>query len=347
MEETLSMIIHGCRLARELESNLANLTGQPNALSSSCNEILRVFEMSANHLNDLMMNRTMSNSSSMATMTSSSPLLLPALPPQLHHHPIVDYGEFSLFEPHAVVAARTSVPDNNNIQEWLRSSYSQALEQVQGHEDTGHHSSVGHLLSSNSIINMVEDHAYYLQKQQQYESNIESDPRKGIPAVAAQRARARKRKDGADKRTVRVAGPVMGNLEIPPDDGFTWRKYGQKEILGSSFPRGYYRCTHKSFYGCEAKKQVQRLDDDPNTFEVTYYGHHSCCNSSETSNNTIPCSSSSTMVPPHPYISTSTYMHLGESSSSAMSADGNLLRMMMAMTGTSTYATSTTTTITN
>ncbi|KAI3925158.1 hypothetical protein MKW98_009808 [Papaver atlanticum] len=192
----------------------------------------------------------------------------------------------------------------------------------------GRHSSVAHLLSSNSITNIVEDHAYYLQ---QYESNVGSDPGKSIPAISSQRAR--KRKDGAAKRTVRVAGPIMGNLENPPDDGFTWRKYGQKEILGSSFPRGYYRCTHKSFYGCEAKKQVQRLDDDPNTFEVTYYGHHSCCNSSETSNNTIPCSSSSTMVPPHPYISSSTYMQLGESSS-AMNADGNLLRMMMAMTGT-------------
>ncbi|KAI3842898.1 hypothetical protein MKW92_014661 [Papaver armeniacum] len=193
-------------------------------------------------------------------------------------------------------------------------------------------------MSNNSITNIVEDHAYYLQQQQQqHESNVGSDPGKGIPAVSAQRAR--KRKDGADKRTVRVAGPIMGNLEIPPDDGFTSRKYGQKEILGSSFPRGYYRCTHKSFYGCEAKKQVQRLDDDPNviTFEVTYYGHHSCCNSGQTS------SSSSTMVPPHPYISASTFMQLGESSSPDMNADGNLLRMMMAMTGTSTYAT----TITN
>ncbi|KAI3925157.1 hypothetical protein MKW98_009807 [Papaver atlanticum] len=334
MEETLSMIIHGCKLARDLESNLANLTGQPNVLSSSCNDILRVFEVSANRLNELMMSTTMSNSS-----LTSSPLLLHSLPPQLHH-PVFDYGELSLLEPHAVVAARTCSPDNNK-QEWLRSSYSQALEQVQGHEDTGRHSSVAHLLSSNSITNIVEDHAYYLQQQQQYESNVGSDPGKGTAQ------RARKRKDGADKRAVRVAGPIMGNLEIPPDDGFTWRKYGQKEILGSSFPRGYYRCTHKSFYGCEAKKQVQRLDDDPNTFEVTYYGHHSCCNSSEASNKTIPCSSSTAMVPPHPYISLSTYMQLGESSSPDMSAGGNLLRMMMAMTGTSTYTTSTTTTITN
>ncbi|KAI3882579.1 hypothetical protein MKX03_010698 [Papaver bracteatum] len=326
MEETLSIIIHGCKLARDLESNLANLTGQPNVLSSSCNEILRVFEMSANRLNELMM----SNS-----LLTSSPLLLPSLPPQLHHHPVFDYGELSLSEPHAVVAARTSAPDNN-IQDWLRSSYSQALEQVQGHDGTGHHASVAHLMSNNSITNIVEDHAYYLQ---QYESNTGSDPGKSTPAVVV--SRARKRKDGADKRTVRVAGPIMGNLEIPPDDGFTWRKYGQKEILGSSFPRGYYRCTHKSFYGCEAKKQVQRLDDDPNTFEVTYYGHHSCCNSSEINNNTIPSSSCSTMVHLHPYISSD--MQLGESSASAMNADGNLFRMMMAMTDTSTY----TTTITN
>nr|GMD57729.1 WRKY transcription factor 55 [Ipomoea batatas] len=28
----------------------------------------------------------------------------------------------------------------------------------------------------------------------------------------------------------------MGNVDIPPEDGYTWRKYGQKEILGSRFP---------------------------------------------------------------------------------------------------------------
>ncbi|XP_008778512.2 probable WRKY transcription factor 35 [Phoenix dactylifera] len=75
---------------------------------------------------------------------------------------------------------------------------------------------------------------------------------------------------------VRVPARRAGNMEIPPDDGYTWRKYGQKEILGSKFPRSYYRCTHKSYYGCEAKKQVQRLDDDPYTYEVKYCGTHSC-----------------------------------------------------------------------
>ncbi|KAK1311758.1 WRKY transcription factor 55 [Acorus calamus] len=39
--------------------------------------------------------------------------------------------------------------------------------------------------------------------------------------------------------------------------------------------RSYYRCTHKN-YGCDAKKQVQRLDEDPNTYEVTYCDPHTC-----------------------------------------------------------------------
>ncbi|URE25913.1 WRKY transcription factor [Musa troglodytarum] len=79
------------------------------------------------------------------------------------------------------------------------------------------------------------------------------------------------RKEGSVTKTV----PVLrtGNMEIPPDDGYTWRKYGQKDILDS---RSYYRCTHKNYYGCEAKKQVQRLDDDPCTLEVTYCGSHTC-----------------------------------------------------------------------
>ncbi|KAK3022399.1 hypothetical protein RJ639_047373 [Escallonia herrerae] len=92
--------------------------------------------------------------------------------------------------------------------------------------------------------------------------------------------RPRRRKDDANKRTIRVPAPRMGNTEIPPEDGHTWRKYGQKEILGSRFPRGYYRCTHQKLYNCNAKKQVQRLDDDPFTFEVTYRGEHACTISS-------------------------------------------------------------------
>lgn len=28
-------------------------------------------------------------------------------------------------------------------------------------------------------------------------------------------------------------------LEGPPDDAYSWRKYGQKDILGANFPRSF------------------------------------------------------------------------------------------------------------
>uniref|UniRef100_A0A3Q7HMU0 WRKY domain-containing protein n=1 Tax=Solanum lycopersicum TaxID=4081 RepID=A0A3Q7HMU0_SOLLC len=95
-------------------------------------------------------------------------------------------------------------------------------------------------------------------------------------AAASSSQRQRTRTGDRDRRTLRVGAPRMGNLELPPEDGYTWRKYGQKEILGSRFPRAYYRCTHQKLYHCPAKKQVQRLDNDPYVFEVTYRSQHTC-----------------------------------------------------------------------
>ncbi|KAF5203154.1 Wrky dna-binding transcription factor [Thalictrum thalictroides] len=64
--------------------------------------------------------------------------------------------------------------------------------------------------------------------------------------------------------------------EGPQEDGHSWRKYGQKDILGAKYPRGYYRCTHRHVQGCLATKQVQRSDEDPLVFDVTYRGKHTC-----------------------------------------------------------------------
>ncbi|XVE77261.1 hypothetical protein DITRI_Ditri13aG0048000 [Diplodiscus trichospermus] len=66
------------------------------------------------------------------------------------------------------------------------------------------------------------------------------------------------------------------SFEGPLDDGYCWRKYGQKDILGSNFPRGYYRCTHRHSQGCLATKQVQRSNEDQTIFEVKYRGRHTC-----------------------------------------------------------------------
>ncbi|WOL06936.1 hypothetical protein Cni_G15671 [Canna indica] len=55
------------------------------------------------------------------------------------------------------------------------------------------------------------------------------------------------------------------------DDGYKWRKYGQKSIKNSPNPRSYYRCTNPR---CNAKKQVERSQEDPETLIVTYEGLH-------------------------------------------------------------------------
>lgn len=55
------------------------------------------------------------------------------------------------------------------------------------------------------------------------------------------------------------------------DDGYKWRKYGQKSIKNSPNPRSYYRCTNPR---CSAKKQVERSSEDPDTLIITYEGLH-------------------------------------------------------------------------
>lgn len=54
------------------------------------------------------------------------------------------------------------------------------------------------------------------------------------------------------------------------EDGYNWRKYGQKIVKGSEFPRSYYKCTHPN---CQVKKQLERSHDGHIT-EVIYKGKH-------------------------------------------------------------------------
>lgn len=59
-------------------------------------------------------------------------------------------------------------------------------------------------------------------------------------------------------------------LSMSSDDGYNWRKYGQKHVKGSEFPRSYYKCTHPN---CEVKKLFERSHDGQIT-EIIYKGTH-------------------------------------------------------------------------
>ncbi|KAI3498654.1 hypothetical protein L1887_34431 [Cichorium endivia] len=65
---------------------------------------------------------------------------------------------------------------------------------------------------------------------------------------------------------------LKAETNAPPSDSWAWRKYGQKPIKGSPYPRGYYRCS--SSKGCPARKQVERSRTDPTMVIVTYSSEH-------------------------------------------------------------------------
>lgn len=81
----------------------------------------------------------------------------------------------------------------------------------------------------------------------------------------------RRRKKGEKRmkqpRVAFVTKSQADNLE----DGYRWRKYGQKAVKNSPFPRSYYRCTNTK---CTVKKRVERSYEDPSMVITTYEGQH-------------------------------------------------------------------------
>nr|QGX73556.1 WRKY family protein 8 [Cistanche tubulosa] len=60
------------------------------------------------------------------------------------------------------------------------------------------------------------------------------------------------------------------SVDKPADDGYNWRKYGQKQVKGAEYPRSYYKCTHPN---CPVKKKVER-SHDAQIIEIIYKGQH-------------------------------------------------------------------------
>lgn len=91
--------------------------------------------------------------------------------------------------------------------------------------------------------------------------------RREVDRPGCQTPRSRRRKNQRQKKVVcHVAADDLSS------DICAWRKYGQKPIKGSPYPRGYYKCS--SWKGCPARKQVERSRTDSAKLMITYTGEH-------------------------------------------------------------------------
>ncbi|XWS63892.1 hypothetical protein CRYUN_Cryun06bG0140300 [Craigia yunnanensis] len=102
-------------------------------------------------------------------------------------------------------------------------------------------------------------------------SQNQSFPESNSSAGIETEVKLGKKKGDKKIRKPRYAFQTRSQVDIL-DDGYRWRKYGQKAVKNNRFPRSYYRCTHQ---GCNVKKQVQRLTKDEGIVVTTYEGMHS------------------------------------------------------------------------
>nr|QGQ64048.1 WRKY transcription factor 25 [Santalum album] len=68
----------------------------------------------------------------------------------------------------------------------------------------------------------------------------------------------------------RVVVQTLSEVDIL-DDGYRWRKYGQKVVRGNPNPRSYYKCTNSK---CPVRKRVERAPHDPKAVITAYNGKH-------------------------------------------------------------------------
>ncbi|KAK8565761.1 hypothetical protein V6N13_020849 [Hibiscus sabdariffa] len=93
-----------------------------------------------------------------------------------------------------------------------------------------------------------------------------------ITSVSNNSANANSHNSRSKRRNNQLKKVCLVPAEGLSSDMWAWRKYGQKPIKGSPYPRGYYRCSTSKV--CLARKQVGRSRSDQSMFIVTYTGKH-------------------------------------------------------------------------
>ncbi|CAI9768775.1 unnamed protein product [Fraxinus pennsylvanica] len=119
--------------------------------------------------------------------------------------------------------------------------------------------------------NKVNGHSSLTANMDIPDSGISGVAQSGSLTGAKTEVKSGKNKGEKKSRKPRHAFQTRSLVDIL-DDGYRWRKYGQKAVKNNKFPRSYYRCTYQ---GCNVKKQVQRLSKDEEIIVTTYEGMHS------------------------------------------------------------------------
>eukprot|EP01130_Rhizamoeba_saxonica_P001547 TRINITY_DN11391_c0_g1_i1.p1 TRINITY_DN11391_c0_g1~~TRINITY_DN11391_c0_g1_i1.p1 ORF type:complete len:395 (+),score=73.95 TRINITY_DN11391_c0_g1_i1:1-1185(+) len=83
-----------------------------------------------------------------------------------------------------------------------------------------------------------------------------------------QKNTSKRKRDGSSTRRLEVQS---AKGIIVHEDGYNWRKYGQKNVKGSSYPRAYFKCTH-SATECSVRKMVEETDNE--NYICIYEGSH-------------------------------------------------------------------------
>ncbi|MCO5564976.1 hypothetical protein L7F22_018646 [Adiantum nelumboides] len=95
---------------------------------------------------------------------------------------------------------------------------------------------------------------------------------KGAPSDTTKKQTSEKAKKKGQKRHREPRVALVTKSEVEHlEDGFRWRKYGQKAVKNSPYPRSYYRCTNSK---CSVKKRVERSPQDASMVITTYEGQH-------------------------------------------------------------------------
>ncbi|KAF5200776.1 Wrky transcription factor [Thalictrum thalictroides] len=120
-------------------------------------------------------------------------------------------------------------------------------------------------LSNSTSFSAPAFHQQEQQVQIKQDQHHQQQPRRSLSSSTIT-PRPKRRKNQQKKVVCQVPAEGISS------DMWAWRKYGQKPIKGSPYPRGYYRCS--SSKGCLARKQVERSRSDPAMFIITYTAEH-------------------------------------------------------------------------